>query len=77
VAYGDGPRVAEPSHSGPLVPIERQLKCVEREIGYRREVYARRVTAGKMTKEKAADEIAAMIAVLHTLQQVAQGERLI
>ena len=50
------------------ISIERQIACVQRELGYRERVYARRVADGKMTQAKADDEIAAMRAVLATLE---------
>ncbi len=52
------------------VSIARQIKCVERELAFRRRVYARRVAEDKMTQPKAADEIACMEAVLATLKAV-------
>lgn len=59
------------------VPIERQVECVERELGMRRRVYGRRVHQGQMSQAKADDEIEAMQAVLETLQQIAANARLI
>lgn len=61
----------------PLVPIDAQIACVKREIGMRERVYPRWVAAKKMPQKKADDEIAAMRAVLVTLEQVAAGERLL
>ena len=61
----------------PPVQIEDQVRCVERELGFRHRVYARRVADGKMTANKARDEIRAMTAVLETLNRVASGGRLI
>lgn len=54
------------------VPISRQVECVERELKFRRRVYAHRVATDKMTQRKADDEIAAMEAVLATLQGIAE-----
>jgi hypothetical protein len=59
------------------VPIARQVECVARELKMRREVYGRRVAAQQMTQRKADDEIAAMEAVLATLQGIEERERLI
>jgi hypothetical protein len=50
------------------VTIEEQVACVEREIKMRRRVFPRWVEAGRMTQAKADAEIAAMEAVLATLQ---------
>lgn len=63
--------------SAPLIPLEDQVACVKREIGYRERVYARWVSDGKMTKRKADFELAAMRAVLATLERVETQERLI
>jgi len=59
------------------VPIGRQIECVARELKMRREVYGRRVAAQQMTQRKADDEIAAMEAVLATLQGIEESERLL
>lgn len=57
------------------VPIERQIQCVERELRFRRSVYARRVSMGTMPQAKADDEIGAMEAVLATLKRVQSEQR--
>lgn len=49
------------------IPIEAQIKCVEREIDMRIRVYGNRVRDGKMKQAQADAEIAAMRAVLRTL----------
>lgn len=59
------------------VPIQHQMAAVERELRFRRHVYARRVAAKKMTQKKADEEIEAMQAVLATLQSIEAGQRLI
>ena len=59
------------------VPIERQVQCVERELKFRRRVYARRVVDKKMSKTQMDNELEAMEAVLATLQSIAEGQRLI
>lgn len=61
----------------PAVPIDAQVECVQRELRFRARVYARRVADGKMTQRKADEELAAMNAVLATLQSVAEGSRLL
>jgi hypothetical protein len=55
---------------GAPIPIEAQIACVERELGFRRRVYERRVKDGKMTQAKADSEIEAMTAVLETLRSL-------
>lgn len=53
--------------------IDEQIACVERELGYRRRVYPRRVEARQMTQDLADREMARMEAVLATLQRVKAG----
>jgi len=60
-----------------LVPIERQIAAAERELKYRLRVYPRWRAAGKISDQEAANQLAAMRAIVQTLQQVARGERLI
>jgi hypothetical protein len=50
------------------IPLEAQIKCVEREITYRRRVYARRISAGRMSEVFADQQIKLMQAVLETLK---------
>lgn len=50
-----------------MITIEEQIKEVNREIGMRHSVYARRVEAGKMTQAEADRKIGVMEAVLDTL----------
>lgn len=50
------------------VPLEEQVKCVEREISMRERVYGRWVSEKRMTERKAELELAAMRAVLRTLK---------
>ena len=59
------------------VPYPDQAACVERELRFRRRVYARRVTQGQMTQEQADREIRAMEAVLETVQEAGKKERLL
>ena len=59
------------------VTLEEQVRCVERELGFRSRVSARRVAAEQMTQAKADQEIAAMEAVLATVNEAAAKERLI
>ena len=46
-----------------------QIKCVEREITLRKRTYPNLVQKGKMTQKQADDELAAMVAVLNTLNE--------
>lgn len=54
------------------VPLEAQLRCVEREIKKRQSVYERLVSKGRMTKARAQCEIRAMRAVRKTLQELVE-----
>ena len=60
-----------------LVPIEAQIRSAERELRYRIRVYPRWIEAGKITQETANNELAAMRAVVDTLQRVARRETLL
>lgn len=57
--------------------LSDQISCVKRELAMRPPVYARRVADGRMKQAKADFEIAAMHAVLKTLEAVAEKERLL
>lgn len=48
--------------------IDDMIACIKREIAYRRKVYARMVTQGKMTEEKADYEIVCMGSILKNLE---------
>lgn len=66
--------------SGPppqLVPIDAQIACVRREIEMRKIVYGRRVVEKRMTQKTADSELAAMHAVLRTLESIEEKERLL
>lgn len=52
------------------VTIDEQIACIDRELGYRRRVYPRRIADNKMTQQLADKQIAHMEAVLATLQKV-------
>jgi len=56
--------------------ITDQIACVRREIGMRERVYPKWVSAGRMKQDAADRELAAMRAVLTTLEtlQTNQGE---
>jgi hypothetical protein len=53
-----------------------KLRCVERELGYRRRVFARMVERGKMTERQSQNEIALMEAILADYQKLAALEEL-
>lgn len=52
----------------PDTSIVAQIKCVRRELGLRENVYSARVAAHRMNQREADCEIAAMRAVLETLE---------
>ncbi len=56
---------------------EDKLKSVERELGFRRRVYKRRVDDQKMTQKQADREIAIFEAIASDYREKAEGERLI
>ena len=51
-----------------LGDIDAQLACVKREIGFRKRVYPRQISQGKITRADADREIATMQAVLGSLE---------
>ena len=52
------------------IPLEAQIKCVQREIKFRERVYARRVSMGRMSETFADQQIELMKAVLKTLEEL-------
>ena len=54
-----------------VVPIEKQIQCVAREIKMRERCYPRWVRQNRMTETEATRELERMRAVLHTLQELA------
>ncbi len=50
------------------VSLQRQIKCVEREINQRRRVYPRLISSNRMSEDFAHEEIAVMEQVLATLK---------
>ena len=54
-----------------------KLGAVERELRYRRRVYARRIDEGQMTKELADRQIAVMEAIAADYLELANKERLL
>jgi signal recognition particle subunit SEC65 len=59
------------------IPLARQIECVEREIKMRERAYPRWCGQGKMTLEKAGQELEAMKGVLETLREIEASTRLI
>lgn len=56
------------------VPIDEQIACVERELGFRQRLYPRWVKSLKLTQAAADEELARMSAVLKTLQRIRMGQ---
>ncbi len=56
------------------ITLDQQIAAVRREISMRQSVYSRWVASAKMTQTKADHEIRAMIAVLATLERLAQEQ---
>ena len=56
---------------------EQKIAAVDRELKFRRYVYAKRVAGGKMTQAKADEEIAVMEAIREDYARIAEGERLL
>jgi hypothetical protein len=56
------------------VPIDAQIACIERELGFREKLYPRWVKTAKLTQENADTELSRMRAVLLTLQRVQRGQ---
>lgn len=62
---------AIPRSDPAAVSIGTQLDCARRELAFRRRQYPYQVGAKRMTAFKASDEIAAMAAIVTTLEGVA------
>jgi hypothetical protein len=58
------------------IPLEVQLACAKRELRLRRRSYAKWVPEGKMTEAQAAHELAAMQAIVRTLQDLLERQQL-
>ena len=56
------------------IPLEAQIKCVEREITFRKRVYARRVSEGRMSETFADQQMKLMTAVLKTLTELRNAD---
>lgn len=53
-----------------------QLRCAKREVRLRKRVYPRLVAEGKMTPRQARVELAAMHAIVQTLEQLLAAQQL-
>lgn len=60
-----------------IVPLDEQIACVLRETKLRRRVYPRLVASERLSQEAADREVRNMDAVLETLRQLEQRERLL
>lgn len=68
------PRPLAPQTKDPsTVDLPAQLKCAQRELKIRRDVYPAWVRAGRMNVFTAEDEMAAMAAIVKTLQGLVDG----
>ncbi len=56
---------------------QQKLDAVDRELGFRRRVYARRVAEGKMTERLADEQIAVFEAIAEDYRPQAAAERLL
>ena len=62
--------LAPPTAQQGIIAIDQQIAEVQREIGMRMRVYPRWIEANTMTHQKAERQIAAMLAVQTTLEQL-------
>jgi hypothetical protein len=53
----------------PEPTLDQLIECVKRELAYRRNVYPRRIFAGRMTEQKADQQLRLMEAVLANLER--------
>ena len=61
--------MAEPDYP-PGPTLADQIACIKREITLRERVYARQMALGRMSESTASRELAAMHAVLKTLERI-------
>jgi hypothetical protein len=59
------------------IPYADQLACAERELKLRHRVYPRWVEQGRMSRQLADRELLAMQAIVATLKELAEKERLL
>lgn len=60
-----------------VITAADKLACATRELKYRRRVYERMVSEGKMSAGKAAHEISCMESIVQDYTDAAKSERLI
>jgi hypothetical protein len=61
----------------PPIPASEKLRAIERELGYRRTVYPRRVMDRKMTQKQSDWQIAVMEAIRDDYEKLAKEEQLL
>lgn len=59
-----------------MFTARQKMQAAQREVGYRRWVYEKRVAAGKMTQAKADEEIALMDEIARDYGEIAKQEEL-
>jgi hypothetical protein len=58
-----------------VIPIDAQIACIERELGFREKLYPRWVKGAKLTQARLpTTELSRMRGVLLTLQRVQRGQ---
>jgi hypothetical protein len=57
-----------------MITAKEKLQCVERELGYRRRVYARLVARGKMSEAQRHQEIKLMEAICQDYRDLVSDE---
>jgi hypothetical protein len=60
-----------------MISTEDKLKCAEREVRRRKQVYPNRVETGRMSASEAAYELACMDAIAEHFRGLVQSERLL
>lgn len=58
-----------------VVSLKDQIACARRELAIRDKVYPRRVQTGDMTEAAMKKELAAMSAIIDTLERLERGEK--
>lgn len=56
---------------------EQLCRCAQRELARRKTTYPNRVLTGRMSAERAAEQIGMMAAIVDLLAELARSERLI
>jgi len=65
------------AEEAPPIPAADKLACAKRELAMRERVYPRWIDSGRISRIKAAQEIAAMRAIVADYEAAAQRELLI